>query len=329
MVLSDKFCRMRPFICLFLSLWALCSSVYAWEYQIDEESLLNPSVFDSYQLAQHFEGHGLYSLSDSNFVKAGLPFDKALVSFGMKEAVLIKAGLLYPKEKEGLVIQDPQLNIQIIHITFKGTPYLIMGIDFESSEFRRIVAPWVKASRTTFIDLIFPSAYAETCEIPGLGNKNLESTSKALGDDSILKKIGECGLNAVYGVGDHVKGTLDFFKKLVSSPKELWKETKDSFVELKRFVTNINSELQIIFKNLGSIPLADKLDIACSMSGHVFAMVAQSVIAGPASLARSLPLVIKKLKSVTSEVAKIAALRKKGIKLPDNKKMMNEVLSCE
>ncbi len=302
--------------------------LYAWEYQIDEETLLKPSVFDTYQLAQHFEGHGLYSLSDLNLSKAGFPFDKALVSFDMKEAVLIKAGLKFPEEKEGEVIFDQKLNLNVLHITFKGTPYLILGIDFEVDEFRKLVSPWAKR-KTSFIDYILPSAYAESCEIPGMGNRNLHSTAASIGNDTILKKIGECGLNAVYGAGEQVKGTLDFFKKLITSPRQLWQETKESFVELKKFVQNINTELQEIFTNLGSMSLPDKLEMACQMSGHIFAMVAQSVIAGPASLARSLPLVIKKLKAVSGKVAEAMALKKKGLKLPDSNKIVKEVLDCE
>lgn len=319
---------MKQIFIFILCLGSLIRPLYAWEYQIDEEKLLTPSVFDTHQLARHFEGYGLYSLSDLNLSKAGFPFDKALVSFDMKEAVLIKAGLKFPEEKEGELIFDQRLNLNVIHITFKGTPYLILGLDFEVEEFRKIVSPWVKR-RTSFIDYILPSAYAESCEIPGIGNRNLHSTAASIGNDSILKKIGECGLNAVYGAGEQVKGTLDFFKKLINSPRQLWQETKESFVELKKFVQNINSELEEIFSSLGSMSLSDKLEMACQMSGHVFAMVAQSVIAGPASLARSLPLVVKKLKAVSGRVAQAMALKKKGLKLPDNNRIVKEVLACE
>lgn len=319
---------MKLIFIFILCLGSLIRPLYAWEYQIEEEKLLNPSVFDSYQLAQYFESHGLYSLTDLNLSKAGLPFDKALVSFDMKESILIKAGLQFPKDKEGEIIFDKNLNINVIHITFKETPYLILGIDFEKEEFKKLVAPWVKR-KTSFVDFFLPSALAESCEIPGMGNRNLHNTAAAISNDSILKKIGECGLSAVYGAGEQAKGTLDFFKKLITSPRQLWQESKESFVELKKFVTNINSELQEIFSSLGTLSLPDKLEIACQMSGHVFAMVAQSVIAGPSALAKSLPLVVKKLKSVSSRITEAVALKKKGFKLPANDKIVKEVLSCE
>src|SRR5690606_7488434 len=193
---------------------------------------------------------------------------------------------------------------------------------------KKIIKPWLKIRKTSLLNLLIPSAYAESCELPGMENE-LKSVSNSLSNQALLKKIGECGLEVLKGAKDNVSNTFDFFKKLATNPMELWQETKESFIQLKDFVLNINNELKEIFSNLGEMNLEDQLDIACHMSGHIFVSVAQSFFLGPAALARSLPLVVTRLKKMTAEVALAASLRKKGVKLPDNDKLVKEVIRCE
>lgn len=87
--------------------------------------------------------------------------------------------------------------------------------------------------------------------------------------------------------------------------------------------------MKTIFAQLGSMSLPDQLDIACHLSGHVFAMVAQSFLIGPSALARNLPLAINRLKKMSEQIATAASLRKKGVKIPNNKKLADEVTRCD
>ncbi|HLT22722.1 MAG TPA: hypothetical protein VKZ84_04735 [Bacteriovoracaceae bacterium] len=301
---------------------------YAWQYQLDEESLLHPSIFDQYEISQHFESEGLFSLSDTTLIKTGLPFDNAYLGYGLKQNLILKSGLVAPKHLDGVVIYEPSLDVHLIHFRVREIPYMVMGFNFSDSEFKKIIKPWLKIRKTSLLNLIIPSVYAESCELPGMGNE-LKSVSNSLSNQALLKKIGECGLEVLKGAKDNVSNTFDFFKKLATNPMELWQETKESFIQLKDFVLNINNELKEIFSNLGEMNLEDQLDIACHMSGHIFVSVAQSFFLGPAALARSLPLVVTRLKKMTAEVALAASLRKKGVKLPDNDKLVKEVIRCE
>lgn len=316
-------------------LW-LCSFVlfifspaWAWEYQLEESSLLRPSLFDMYEVSQHFKEQGLFALSDTSLTRVGLPFDNAYMGFQMKQNLVIKAGLVAPQQHEGQVIYEPSLDVFIFHFRLREIPYMVMGFNFSENEFKKVISPWLKIKRTSWLNLIIPSAYAETCEIPGASHQALTAASQSMSGEAILRKIGECGLESLKGAGDQAKNSFEFFKKLATNPKELWKETQVAFTQLKSFIQNINTELKSIFTNLGTMNLSDQLDIACHMSGHIFAAIAQSMITGPAALARNIPFVIAKLKKMSADIATAATLRKKGLKLPNNKKLVEEVTRCE
>lgn len=305
----------------------LVTPSYAWEYQLDQSSLEKPSLTELYEISSHFRDHGFFSLSDTSLSKIGFLFDNAYLGIGLKKNLVIKAGLVVPENLIGLPLYDSKLNVHIIHFKQYEVSYMVMGMNFAEDEFKQVVSPWIK-KKVSLIDFVIPNVYAESCELPGY-ESDLKKTSQALSGEAILKKIGECGIQSLKGVGDQVSNTVDFFKKLVSNPKELWKETAESFNELENFVLNIDSELKTIFTNLGTMSLSDQLDIACHLSGHVFAMVAQSFIAGPQALARSLPLVVNKMKKLSEEIATASLLKKKGFKLPENKKLINEVTRCD
>lgn len=305
------------------------SPCYAWEYKLEPDSLQNPSIFDLYEISLEFKSRGFYALSDTTLSKVGLPFDNAYLGQDLKQNIVIKAGLVVPQNLEGVTLYDPELDVRVFHFKQRDIPYMVMGFHFSESQFKELVSPWAKVRKTSFLSLIIPEAHAQTCEIPGQDHKELAALSQTLSGEAIVKKIAECGMESLKGLADQASHSLEFFKKLATNPKQLWKETKESFVELKSFVLNINDEMKTIFAQLGSMSLPDQLDIACHLSGHVFAMVAQSFLIGPSALARNLPLAINRLKKMSEQIATAASLRKKGVKMPNNKKLADEVTRCD
>lgn len=315
---------------LFMGLFFLVlNPCYAWEYKLDQESLQKPSIFDLYEISGEFKSRGFFSLSDTTLTTQGLPFDNAYLGVGLKQNLVIKAGLEVSQDLEGVTLFDPELNVRIFHFKFRDVSYMVMGFEFSEKEFKEVVSPWAKVSKTSLFNLLIPEAHAETCEIPGQAHKDISTLSNTLSGEAIIKKIAECGMEALKGVADQASNTWDFFKKMATNPKQLWKETKESFYELKDFVLNIDSEIKTIFTNLGNISLPEQLDLACHLSGHVFTMVAQSFFLGPAAIARQLPLAMNRLKKMSEQLSNAAILRKKGIKVPDNKKLTDEVTRCD
>lgn len=291
---------------------------------------MHPSILEANEFKSIFQQFGYHSLSDTSLIHTGLPFDHAYVSEGWKSSFLLKAGLSVPKKMEGKLIKDPSLKMHVLHFRHNNIPYMLLGLDMSEAQFIKAARPWIaKDSKGLFSLLsIFPNAYADDCEISSPEISSLAATSKQLEGRALLSKIGECGMDALKGGVDQLHNTFDFFKKLATNPSQLWAETKESFRELKSFVLNIKTELQEVFEVLGEADLDQKLALACSVTGSLFMTVAQSMIIGPTALARALPLLMLKLKKTTALLSQFAILKKKGILVPDNKRVTSEVLSC-
>ncbi len=302
--------------------------VEAFEYKIEESSLLRPSTLQGYELTKMFNEKGFYSLSDTSLVSAGLPFDKVFVSENWEKVLLLKAGLKAPGDIEGKLLEDPALGVSVIHFQFEGTPYLLLSMNNSTKELRDIIRPWLKSETSAKWAMFFPNAQAqEPCvQKPGFASQ-LEATSSYIENNEILKSIGRCATDALHGAKESVGDTLSFFKKLATNPSQLWSEMKESFVQLKNFAMNIQSELASAIGTLRSLSTEEKTQIACTMAGQTMVSAVQGMIGG-AGLAKLLPMLILKVKQTAAMLKEIANLEKLGIKFSNKSGLMKEVMSC-
>lgn len=312
---------------LCLGLW-FTSLALAFEYQIDEKRILNPSILDAHDLKEHFSSKGLKTFSDTSLLKAGLPFDQLFVSYLWNQSVVLKAGLKVPKDLEGKIIAQSSMDLLVFHFRYRDTPYMLLAFNMKADELKEMVRPWLKDEGISFWSLLFPKAYANTCEFDASPVVPLHQTSNSISSHEIMKKIGQCGMDALKGVGDSLSSSLDFFKTLATNPKELWAETKAAFVQLKSFVLNIKTELNGIFQNLSQIDLNQKLKLACSFTGSLVTAAVQGLVMGPGATARLIPALMQKLKKTSDYIEKIARLRHRGHPNLDEEKLIVEVMSC-
>ena len=310
------------FFFLFFSL-----KVGAFEYKIEEASLLRPSHLQGYKLTQIFAQKGFRSLSDASLVSTGLPFDKAFVSHNWEKVLLLKAGLKAPTHIEGRLIEEKSLGVSVIHFQFEGTPYVLLSINNSRDELQEIVKPWLKSKSSVAWSFFFPQARATVCPRHQDVTRALLSTSAHIEKNEMFQSIGRCALDAMQGAKNSAEDTLSFFKKLVSDPTALWSEMKESFVQLKEFALNIQTELQQAFETISNLPTEMKTKMACSLAGSVMVGAVQAALSG-AAIGRVLPSLLLKVKSSASMLKEIANLERLGIKLPNKSGMMQEVMSC-
>ena len=312
------------FVSTFLSFTA-----WSLEYKIDQASLLNPSSLQIYKISQVLSANGFHSISDLNLTTAGFAFDRAFVSHEWQSSMVLKSGLQVPNSMLGKVIVDEVLGVQVLHFKVEETYYMLMGMDVTKGEFKEAAKPWITSSDVSArFAWLLPQAHAVTC-MTGPQNR-VSKTADSLESDSILRAIGKCGTDALSGFTGSIGSTLSFFKRLATEPGKLWAETKQSFVELKNFVMNINSELKETFAAFQSLPSEEKAAIACAIAGQVLGGAAQSLVGAGAlaGLAKLLPSLLLKIKAGLKTVAQGLELRNKGLKIPDGSVLAREAMSC-
>lgn len=306
-------------------------SAWSFEYQLDSSSLLNTSTLQRYELQRYFQKAGYETLSDTNLSAVGLPFDSLLVANHWDKSIMLKAGLKVPGNIEGRIIEDTASGVLAFHFRFQDTPYLLVSTGLSKADLQTLVRPWLVSSQTVLWKIFVSSAEAAYCP-PNAGSANrntdsLKSTADHIEKNEVLKAIGRCGMDALNGANQSATQTLTFFKNLATNPAKLWTEMKESFVQLKEFALNIDTELQQVYAAFGAMSGEQKLQLACSMSGELIAGAAQSFIVGGA-LAKLLPQLILKMKSASAMFIKIANLEKLGLKMPDKSLLTREILSC-
>lgn len=305
-------------------------SLKAWsfEYQVEESSLLRPSILQISQLSQKFESKGYRTLSSRSLISSGLSFDTAYTSEDWNKVFLIKAGLQVPSSMDGKLLNDDKLGVIAVHIRVDNTPYLILSMNNSQEEIRSVLGSWIKPGNASAKwSLFVPSAQAAACETGPSAMSSLKSAAAHIEGNEIFQKIGKCATDALSGVQSSVTGTLDFFKKLATDPKALWAEMKESFVQLKNFAMNIQSELQTAFANLKGLSTEQKTQMACTLAGTVMGGAVQSMLVGGA-LAKILPGLLLKVKESAALLKKISSLEQMGIRFPDKSLLAREVLSC-
>lgn len=301
---------------------------WAFQYKIETESLLKPSLIKAQRLASLFAGEGLWSVRGASFAPAGMPFDFVYVNHNWNKAVLIKEGLAAPADKTGILIRDEKLGGTVFHFQLEGASYVMVALGFSSAELQTLLAPLKPKSSFSKWSLLVNSAHAaEECDAPPSALGNLAESSASLEDAAILRKIGQCAVDAWQGVKKSGEDTLSFFKKLATDPGALWGEMKDSFLQLKEFSLNIKSEVQNVISAFGGLPTEQKLQVACTMAGQALMGAAEGLLAGGA-LVKVLPALVLKLRQSASLLAKLGDLKKRGYNLPDLNTATREVLSC-
>jgi hypothetical protein len=266
-------------------------------------------------------------LSDASLVPTGLPFDKVFVSSNWEKVLLLKAGLKAPANIEGRLIEEKSLGVSVIHFQFQGTPYVLLSLNNSREEFKDIVKPWLKSDASFAWSMFFPPAQATVCPRFQDVSRLLKESAAHVENNEVLQGVGRCALDALHAAKSSAQDTLDFFKKLVSDPAQLWSEMKESFVQLKEFAFNIQSELQQTFETITNLPIDLKKALSCTLAGAIMAGAVQAALNG-ASIGRLLPALLLKVKGSASMLKKIADLEKLGIKLPNRSGMMQEVMSC-
>jgi hypothetical protein len=314
---------------LFLLLLFVGPQSWAFQYQIEAKSLLQPSLVRAQQISSFFEREGFWSVRGASFVQAGRPFDFAYVNHTWDKALLLKEGLVAPADKMGLIMRDEKLGGAVFHFQFEGSSYVLVALGFTGAELQTVLAPLKPKESFSKWSWLIPQAQAAeaACDPKTSAAGMLAASSSNLEDGALLRTIGKCAVDAVQGVRQSAESTLDFFKKLATDPGALWTEMKGSFMELKDFVLNIKSEMQDIIATFGSLPAEQKMQIACTMTGELLGGVVQSAFAAGA-MAKVLPIVLMKLRKSAALLAQLADLRKRGFKVPDLNLATKEVLSC-
>lgn len=323
-------------------LFLLSMNIYASEehsntlkYSIDEESLLFPSITNAYSFKEHFEDFGFFSLSNTPLVKSNQLFDFLYFNNQLKQFITVKSGISVEKENYNKLFFDQAESQYVLHLIHNKVSYVIMFFNFNESEIKNITQNWIKKDTPfSVVNLFFPSAHArDMC----MGNLNytqksilqLSRTANALEDDSLTKEISKCALDTLKGVKNNASESLTLFKTLITDPKKLWKETSQSVKAISSLVRNLNVEIKNIVSALSSISPELKSELVCMMAGNAVGGMISSLILGPSAVAKSLPLMTLKLKSMADQIKKIEGLKSRGIRLRDKDKFFKEVVNCE
>lgn len=300
----------------------------AFTYQIKDESLVNPSIFQRHQLSKYFSKAGFSPLTEQGLTKVGLPFDGVYVSDKWEKSILLKAGLEAPIAVKGHIIEEKSLGLLAFHFEFEGVPYLLLAINLSTDEFRNIIMPFNKKKYSQIWSYLLPSAHADySCQKSNRQVTDIQRTTDYIQNNIVLRSIGRCGLDALQGLQESTKDTLDFFKSLSGDSSGLWNSMKESYNDLKNFALNMNFEFQQMFEVLGKLTPEQKAQIACNMTGKIIMKTAQGLLLA-GSLVKLLPSLILSLKKVSEVLKQISHLEGKGFKMPDKSFLAERALSC-
>lgn len=317
------------FIFIFISISiAYNMKAGAFTYQIEDESLVHPSIFQRYQISEYLFKAGFTSLTDQSLLKSRQPFDGVYVSEKWNQSILLKAGLKAPPDIEGRIIEEKSLGVLIFHFQFEGVPYLLMAINISNDEFKNVISPFNKKRYSQIFSYVFPSAHADSsCQGNSSNFSEFRSTADYIQNNIVLQNIGRCGSNALQSLKYSAKDTLEFFKGLSGDPRALWNSMKESFNDLKHFALNINSEIQQMFEVIGTLTPEQKAQIACNMTGTLIGKAGLSLLL-PGALIKLLPSLILDIKKTAEILKKISHLESNGFKIPDKSFLVERALSC-
>lgn len=240
---------------------------FSYSYELPSKNNFN---LDLYEISKTFEEKNFNRLSA--FPSGNLPLvhaDEVMYSNYHKGLIFIKTSLLAPESLRYKVIAAE--GFFLYHTDTASMAFF----DFNKEEVLSLTnsLKLKKVSKTNFFNLLIPTASANSDIACNTKTKDsfthIENLNQALGESLLIKTIGECALSALKGVEGEIDSTVDFFKKLKNNPTQLWTEMKESYVQLKHFITNFSSELKQIYASISDLSAQEKLDIACTLTGQM------------------------------------------------------------
>jgi hypothetical protein len=319
---------MRWFFLIFLIHLIYASNLFAaselnFSYTYNGPTKPNFNL-ELYELSKNFEDKNFIRLS--SFPSGNIPLihaDEVMYSNNHKGTIFIKMDLIAPTNLRYKVIAGT--NFYLYHTDTSSIAFF----DFSRDEVLVLTDDIKPNPATSF----FTSMFMGTAMAADLvGNcrdqtkdifNDLEVITGKLNYNLLLKKIGECGVNALKGMDGQIENTVNFFKMLKDDPNKLWQDMKESYENLKYMMANLTSELKNIFESMRFLSMDEMLEIGCTMAGEtVPSLVLMTTGVGLATgTAKIMLTVLPKLQRFSRIVTKL-----KRFKAPT--KGMHEALSC-
>ena len=245
------------------------------------------------------------------------PYDFILATKDLSKALLFKEGLAGQ-------VSGPQMNYFVLEVL--GRSFFVVNVGFSESEVTRFIASLKQQSAHWLFSVLLPQSQAmDFCEAQDKNLLAVGDVQNQIQNNELVSRISKCALDAFAGVKNQAQDTMDFFKKLVTDPAALASEMKDSFIQLKNFVTNIRTEMQGLLNSLQGLTLEEKLQLACQLTGETLTVALVGAVSA-ASLARTLPMIIARIRGLSGSLKTLAELRTRGLNIPDS--ATKEIISC-
>lgn len=294
-----------------------------------------PKLIDILEVQTKLEEQGYWPVDLSHDQKLQwIGIDQAFFDPASKKTVLLKFGMR---------VSDLNLNGQLLKLNgdylFHGeiidkTPFAIYFIDHAESEARAAIRDFKLKPKASVFNLFIPEAKATTCatlQTSSLGMATLANSALTAGVS--IQRILSCGMNFRAGVDGSVSGLINGVKTLVSNPEDFWKGAKESWNQLKKFASHIESEVQKLTKAVGGLDTDSALQIGCTLAGELFPgliVTGLTAGAGAAALAKAtaaLSLKIAKINKMSGAL-KVISDRRRATKLQNGDAIVDKVVSC-
>lgn len=306
------------------------SPAQGFQYSVETNTILQPSLLRAQQLSQHFERNGFFSIRGESFIHANKPYDFVYVNQYWNKAFLIKEGLQAPNEILNTINKDKNLDVHLFHFELEKSSYVLLALGFSTEELITILSPLKSKNAVSKWSLLLPSAQAGegSCQMSSPSAISIiKNSGTQLEEGMVLRTIGKCASDAMEGVKKSGENTLDFFKKLATNPNQLWKEMKNSFLELKEITFNLKNEIENILTQLGKLPSEQYRQLICLITGKTVGAALQLTLTAGSAI-KLLPSIINQLRTLAVYLSKIAQMERLGIKVPNFNWITNKVLSC-
>jgi hypothetical protein len=295
---------------------------FSYSYSGPRKSKFN---FELYELSKIFEEKNFSRLT--SFPSGNMPMinaDEVMYSNYHKGTIFIKVDLIAPADKRFKIIAGD--NFYLYHTETASIAFF----DFTRDEVSELTRELQKTSVTKvkfmsmFLDKAEANDLVTNCQdTPVNVFSGIEMLTGNLSYSLLLKKIGECGVNAMKGVDGGFEKIDSFFDKLKNNPEKLWKEMKESYENLKYLVTHLTAELKKIYESMRFLSIDEMLEIGCTMAGEA--------VPGMLLMASGVGIVAGTAKIMVTVLPKLQRFQRlmlnlRRVKAPT--KGMKEALSC-
>ena len=312
---------------LIVSLAFLCFESFAQalpHYEFEEEDLLSFASFEALSLSEQLSD--LKSYPALNFRRMGLPFDQVLHSPSLRQMVAVKFGLTPVGMKEGEIISVPEEGLLVTHLKIKGSWALLVAQGFEQEEFQKLITP--KKISFNFLNLLIPRAHASDCTQVHRVATPLVELSDQINSQNLTSQIAQCLATGARALGENLKESLDFYRRLATEPRKVWQEFKQGMQAFGGLLMNLRQEASQLLTSLSHLSPSLKAEVICGMSGTLIASAGQALLLGPASLARALPGLTLKLRGMVESLAELSRLTRRLPQTHNTQGLSRELLQC-